>query len=64
MGIYRETSFIGNYAYRRELFDGKIALGLGFGAIVFNIAWNELEAADADDEQLMNNPDIRSFTCI
>jgi len=56
IGIYKETSFMGNYAYRMELFDGKIALGLGFGATVYNIAWNDLEAADADDMQLMNNP--------
>jgi type IX secretion system PorP/SprF family membrane protein len=38
-----------------ELLNGKIALGLGFGATVYNIAWNELEATDADDMQLMNN---------
>jgi type IX secretion system PorP/SprF family membrane protein len=55
IGIYKETSFIGNYAYRMELLNGKIALGLGFGATVYNIAWNELEATDADDMQLMNN---------
>jgi type IX secretion system PorP/SprF family membrane protein len=56
IGIYKETSFIGNYAYRMELYNGKIALGLGFGVTVYNIAWNELDATDADDVQLMNNP--------
>ena len=56
IGIFKETSFIGNYAYRMELRDGKLALGLGFGVTVYNIAWNELVAADADDAQLMNNP--------
>jgi type IX secretion system PorP/SprF family membrane protein len=55
IGIFKETSFMGNYAYRRELYDGKLALGLGFGLTVYNIAWNELDATDADDEQLMNN---------
>ena len=55
IGIYKETSFIGNYAYRMELLNGKIALGLGFGATVYRIAWNDLEATDADDMQLMNN---------
>jgi type IX secretion system PorP/SprF family membrane protein len=57
LGIYRETSFIGNYAYRRELYQGTIALGLGFGAIVFNNAWHELEVADADDDLLTDNPE-------
>jgi type IX secretion system PorP/SprF family membrane protein len=55
VGIYKGTSFIGNYAYRHELFSGKLALGLGFGVTAYKIAWNELEATDADDELLMNN---------
>lgn len=57
LGIFKETSFLGNYAYRMELWDGKLALGLGFGLTVYNIAWNELVAADANDVQLMNNPE-------
>jgi type IX secretion system PorP/SprF family membrane protein len=57
IGIFRETSFIGNYAYRMELGSGKLALGLGFGAILHNIAWNELNAADPNDVQLLNNPE-------
>ena len=61
IGIFRETSFIGNYAYRMELRDGKLALGLGFGVTVSNIAWNELVAADANDVQLMNNPLHQQF---
>ena len=56
VGIFRETSFIGNYAYRMEVRDGKLALGLGFGLTLHNIAWNELNAADANDMQLMTNP--------
>jgi type IX secretion system PorP/SprF family membrane protein len=56
IGIFKETSFLGNYAYRMELYDGKLALGLGFGATVYNIAWNELVAADVNDVQLINNP--------
>jgi type IX secretion system PorP/SprF family membrane protein len=55
IGIFKETSFLGNYAYRMELRDGKLALGLGFGVTIYNIAWNELVAADANDVQLMNN---------
>jgi type IX secretion system PorP/SprF family membrane protein len=56
IGIFNETSFIGNYAYRVELYGGKLALGLGFGVTAYNIAWNELVATDADDVLLMNNP--------
>jgi type IX secretion system PorP/SprF family membrane protein len=56
IGIYKETSFMGNYAYRTELFNGKLALGLGFGVTVYKMAWNELDATDADDVQLINNP--------
>jgi type IX secretion system PorP/SprF family membrane protein len=56
IGIYKETSFMGNYAYRMELFNGKLALGLGFGVTVHKMAWNELDAIDTDDAQLINNP--------
>jgi len=57
IGIFRETNIIGNYAYRMELGNGKLALGLGFGAILHNIAWNELNPSDPNDIQLMNNPE-------
>jgi type IX secretion system PorP/SprF family membrane protein len=56
IGIFKETSFIGNYAYRMELRNGKLALGFGFGVTAYTVAWNELDATDADDVQLMNNP--------
>jgi type IX secretion system PorP/SprF family membrane protein len=56
IGIFKETSILGNYAYRMELSDGKLALGLGFGLTVLNTAWNELVAADAGDAQLINYP--------
>jgi len=56
IGIFKETTFLGNYAYRMELNGGKLALGLGFGVTLFNTAWNELQATDANDAQLMNAP--------
>lgn len=55
IGIFKETNIICNYAYRMELQDGKLAMGLGFGVTVHNSAWNELTAADPNDAQLMNN---------
>jgi len=56
IGIFKETSFLGNYAYRMELQEGKLALGLGFGVTIYNTAWNKLVAADANDIQLMTSP--------
>jgi type IX secretion system PorP/SprF family membrane protein len=56
IGIFKETSFLGNYAYRMELQEGKLALGLGFGVTVYNTAWNKLVATDANDIQLMTSP--------
>jgi len=56
IGIFKETSFVGNYAYRMELQEGKLALGLGFGVTIYNTAWNKLVAADANDIQLMTSP--------
>jgi len=56
IGIFNETSFIGNYSYRVELYNGKLALGLGFGLNSYNIAWDKLDATDPDDIQLINNP--------
>jgi type IX secretion system PorP/SprF family membrane protein len=53
IGIFRETSFFANYAYRMELQEGKLAMGLGFGVTVSNTAWNELVAADPNDVQLL-----------
>ncbi len=55
-GIFRETRIIANYAYRTELHNGKLALGLGFGASFNNMAWNELKATDPNDQQLLNTP--------
>ena len=55
-GIFKETNFLGNYSYRMQLRDGKLSFGLAFGATVYNNAWNELDATDPNDYQLMNNP--------
>lgn len=56
IGIYKKTSFIGNYAFRTKFIDGRLALGLGLGVTKYRIAWDELKATDADDEELMDNP--------
>ena len=55
IGIFNETNIIGNYAYRMEMHGGRLALGLGVGVTLYNTAWNQLVALDANDEQLINN---------
>jgi type IX secretion system PorP/SprF family membrane protein len=55
IGISKETSFVGNYAYRMDLGYGKLAFGLGFGFIYCNTAWNKLAAQDVDDALLADN---------
>lgn len=54
-GIYSITSFSGNYAYRMEMFNGKLALGLAFGATAFNTDWNKLALTDPADMLLTGN---------
>lgn len=54
-GIYNETSVMGNYAFRFNLYKGKMAFGLGFGIKSFHISWSDLNAADPDDFLLNNS---------
>ncbi len=55
IGVTSETSIVANYAYRMDIADGKLALGLGAGLTLINTAWPELVAIDPDDELLMGN---------
>jgi type IX secretion system PorP/SprF family membrane protein len=54
IGIFRETNIMGNYAYRIEMQNGILSLGLGFGMTVSNTAWNDLQATDPNDIRLTN----------
>ncbi len=56
IGIYKKTNFSGNYAFRTELQDGILALGVAFGVSLYNIGWSDLDVTDADDVELLNNP--------
>lgn len=56
IGIFRETGLFGNYAYRRELAHGKIALGMAFGVTLIQSHWDELVAADPDDAEIPMEP--------
>ena len=55
IGVTNETSLVGSYAYRLNLGYGKLAFGMGFGAIIRNTAWNKLSALDANDDELADN---------
>jgi type IX secretion system PorP/SprF family membrane protein len=55
--VYRETSFMGDYAFRMQMAGGILALGLGFGATVKYVNWNALYAADPNDVLLQNYPE-------
>jgi type IX secretion system PorP/SprF family membrane protein len=56
IGIFKKTSLIGNYAFRMELQKGILAMGLGFGVVVNQIAWDELRVTDPNDVYLINSP--------
>ena len=56
IGIFRQTSVMGNYAYRTELYPGTFSLGLGFGVSAFSDAWQNLNPKDQDDNLLMDKP--------
>jgi type IX secretion system PorP/SprF family membrane protein len=57
IGIYNTTNINANYAYRLELAQGKLAMGLGFGATIYSIDWSRLIAADPGDDLITNNQD-------
>jgi type IX secretion system PorP/SprF family membrane protein len=55
-GVCKETNIMANYAYNIELLHGRLAFGLGLGASIYNIAWNELIASEDGDILLRNEP--------
>ncbi|HEX2396420.1 MAG TPA: PorP/SprF family type IX secretion system membrane protein, partial [Bacteroidales bacterium] len=57
-GVYKETSFMGNYAYRMNLYKGKLAFGLAFGLTSYHVSWDDLKAADPDDILLSDNSSL------
>lgn len=51
-GIFNETSFLANYAYRIEINNGILAMGLGLGVTLKEVLWQDLVAIDPDDQLL------------
>lgn len=52
IGINNETCISGNYAYRVNLGNGRLAFGLGTSIAIKKTNWNDLAANDIDDEEL------------
>lgn len=50
IGVTKETQLITNYAYRIDVENGKLALGLGAGLTATNVAWSDLVVLDPGDE--------------
>jgi type IX secretion system PorP/SprF family membrane protein len=57
VGIFKVTNLMANYAYKIELSKARLAFGLGFGATIYSIAWNELVSSSGGDVLLMNDPE-------
>ncbi len=55
IGIYETTNIMGSYAYRVEVKDATLSLGLGFGVAVYAVNWNNLQSIDRNDQLLTNN---------
>jgi type IX secretion system PorP/SprF family membrane protein len=54
LGIFKETNLMANYAYDIEVSGARLAFGLGFGATLYNIAWNDLVSSNGGDVLIMN----------
>ncbi len=50
IGVTKQTEFMTSYAYRINVGDGLLALGLGAGLVATNTAWSDLIVLDPGDE--------------
>ena len=56
-GVTKETQFSTNYAYKIEMTNGSLSLGLGAGLLTTNTAWSDLNVMDpGDDAYLTDSP--------
>lgn len=50
LGVTKETQYISNYAFKINMREGYLSLGLGAGLITTNTAWSDLTVMDPGDE--------------
>ena len=50
IGVTKETQFMTSYAYRINMENGSLSLGLGAGILTTNTAWSDLVVLDPGDE--------------
>jgi type IX secretion system PorP/SprF family membrane protein len=57
LGVTKETQYITNYAYKIDIREGILSLGLGAGFLTTNTAWSDLNVLDpGDDSYLTDSP--------
>jgi type IX secretion system PorP/SprF family membrane protein len=54
IGVSKQTSIMGNYAYRIKMGAARLSFGAGLGLTVLNAYWDQLEVTDVNDEELLN----------
>ena len=58
IGVTRETNFSTYYAYKINMGEGNLSLGLGAGMIITNTAWSDLTVHDPGDEYYLLNSSV------
>lgn len=53
IGVNSETNILGNYAYMIEMGEGKLSFGVALGITLMDIKWNQLDAGDINDMELL-----------
>jgi type IX secretion system PorP/SprF family membrane protein len=55
IGVTSRTNIMANYAYRIEMGRGKLSFGIGVGASILDIGWDELKVTKFGDLDLPNS---------
>jgi type IX secretion system PorP/SprF family membrane protein len=58
IGVTRQTNFSTYYAYKINMGEGNLSLGLGAGMIITNTAWSDLSVHDPGDEYYLLNSSV------
>jgi type IX secretion system PorP/SprF family membrane protein len=55
-GPFTDVGFMGNYAYRVKLGNGKLSMGIQAGFNQVNVNWDELQMREGDDQIILARP--------